>query len=224
MTLINQELFKRIITSVVLLGCIGGAYLHSSLLFYALLTTLHLLIVIFELPNLFPVTKLQLLTISIVYPGFPILCLGLLNHAFRSTNMLIPLYPFLIAWSADTGGYLLGKVLGKHKMCPLVSPGKTWEGFGGSFIGVLITHTFFMPAFENVSLVFIKNWLTIAASSLFMTTIAFLGGFMLSYFKRKQGLKDAGKVLPGHGGFLDRFDSVFFVAPIIWLILLIQKI
>lgn len=138
--------------------------------------------------------------------------------------MLMPLYPFFIAWSADTGGYLAGKIIGKHKMCPTISPGKTWEGFGGSILAVFAAHVFLAPALKNTPLALDGHWIEITVLSAIMTTIAFLGGFMLSYFKRKQGLKDAGKVLPGHGGFLDRFDSVFFVAPATWILILIYQL
>lgn len=138
--------------------------------------------------------------------------------------MLMPLYPFFIAWSADTGGYITGKLIGKHKMCPTISPGKTWEGFGGSILAVFTTNLFLAPALKNTQLALDGHWIKISILSAIMTVIAFLGGFMLSYFKRKQGLKDAGRVLPGHGGFLDRFDSVFFVAPAIWIVILIYQL
>lgn len=224
MTFIDKELFKRLLTSIILLSCLGGAYLHSTVLYYAFLGIIYVLILGFELGQLFPLKPFKFLLLGIVYPGFSVVCLGLLNHVYRSSNMLIPLYPFLIAWSADTCGYLVGKLIGRHKMCPTISPGKTWEGFAGSLLGVFTTHIFLVPVLDNTPLSLHNNWFKIIALVIIMTTIAFLGGFMLSYFKRKQGLKDAGKVLPGHGGFLDRFDSVFFVAPSTWIIILIQQL
>lgn len=220
---ISKELFKRTATSIIGGFCLGGAYLHSAMLYQALLTALYLMILTFELPRLFPIHPFKYFFLSIIYPGISIACLGLLDQVFRSENMIIPLYPFFIAWSADTCGYFVGKAMGQHKMCPTISPGKSWEGFGGSVLGVFLTHIFLSPVLTNTPFSLSIGWTKIALLTLIMTTIAFLGGLMLSYLKRKQGLKDAGNVLPGHGGFLDRFDSVFFVAPATWITLLLAQ-
>lgn len=220
---ISKELFKRTVTSVALISCLGGAYLHSTTLYSALLIALDLMIFNFELPNLFPISPLKRFALSIIYPGISIACLILLNEVYRPENMILPLYPFFIAWSADTCGYFVGKAIGRHKMCPTISPGKSWEGFGGSILGVFAMHIFLSPVLTNTPFALNIGWAKIALLAVIMTSIAFLGGLMLSYFKRKQGLKDAGNVLPGHGGFLDRFDSVFFVAPATWIILLLTQ-
>jgi phosphatidate cytidylyltransferase len=219
----SKELFKRTITSVILISCLGGAYLHSTTLYSALLIALDLMIFNFELPNLFPINSLKRFALGIIYPGISIVCLILLNEVYRVENMILPLYPFFIAWSADTCGYFVGKAIGRHKMCPTISPGKSWEGFGGSILGVLAVHIFLSPVLINTPFSLSIGWVKIALLTVIMTTIAFLGGLMLSFLKRKQGLKDAGNVLPGHGGFLDRFDSVFFVAPATWLTLLLAQ-
>lgn len=218
---ISKELFKRTVTSVIGGFCLGGAYLHSAILYQALLTALYLMILAFELPRLFPINPFKRFALSIIYPGISIACLALLDQAFRLENMILPLYPFFIAWSADTCGYFVGKAIGQHKICPSISPGKSWEGFGGSVLGVFIMHILLSPVLANTPFSLSIGWTKIALLAVIMTTIAFLGGLMLSCLKRKQGLKDAGNVLPGHGGFLDRFDSVFFVAPATWIILLL---
>ncbi|GEM_PF-1170266 len=220
---ISKELFKRTVTSIILISTLGGAYLHSTTLYNALLIALYLMILIFELPALFHLNAFKIFLISIIYPSISIASLGLLNQVFRAENMILPLYPFLIGWSADTCGYFVGKAIGQHKMCPTISPGKSWEGFLGSVLGVFAMHIFLAPVLTNTPFSLNIGWIKISLIAVIMTAIAFLGGLMLSYLKRKKGLKDAGNVLPGHGGFLDRFDSVFFVAPATWIVLFLAK-
>ncbi len=224
MRLINKEFFVRCITSLILVGCLGGAYLHSSILYYATICTIGILIFGFEIENLFPISRIKLALLSLFYPGISLASLVVLDYNYRSINIIIPLYPFLISWIADTMGYIVGKLIGKHKMCPSISPGKSWEGFVGSIFGVFGMHILLMPIIEKTSHSIYQNHLKLIILSIAMTAIAFLGGLMLSFFKRKRGLKDAGKVLPGHGGLLDRFDSVFFVSPVTLILLLLKLI
>ena len=145
----------------------------------------------------------------------------MLNHLYRASNPLIPLYPFFVAWTADTCGYIVGKCSGKHKMCPAVSPGKTWEGFVGSLGGVLTLHLFLYDAlfFYPHSTHIVASIFYIIIISLTMTCIAFLGGFFLSWLKRRKKIKDAGWILPGHGGMLDRFDGVLAVTLAVMVLL-----
>lgn len=211
---LSKEFIKRVLTTVILLPVFIGAYLHSTLLYGFLLIALWVLVMFFEWPKLVPSGRLQFFLISLIYPTFPIISLGLLNYYFRSINFLIPLYPYLVAWMADTGGYFAGKLCGSHKMCPSISPGKTWEGFAGSFCAVLFMHKILQSSLADIPFsLWTASVFRVFVLSGVMTTVSFLGGFMLSYLKRRQGLKDVGNVLPGHGGLLDRFDSVFFVAP-----------
>jgi phosphatidate cytidylyltransferase len=211
----SKEFVKRVVTTVILLPVFIGAYLHSTLLYSFLLIALWSLIMIFEWPKLVPTNKLSFFLISCMYPTLPIVSLGLLNYYFRPINFIIPLYPYFVAWMADTGGYFVGKLCGSHKMCPTISPGKTWEGFAGGFCAVFAAHVMIASSLVGIPFSFWTSSVPrVIAVSLFMTTISFLGGFMLSFLKRRQGLKDVGNVLPGHGGLLDRFDSVFFVAPL----------
>lgn len=120
------------------------------------------------------------------------------------------MFLFLMVWSADVGAYFVGKSIGKHKLMPNVSPGKTIEGFIG---GVVVAC--FMIAIAG----YIIGWnttqfITVLAVTVLITTISVLGDLNESMFKRQAGVKDSGSILPGHGGILDRIDSLTATAPI----------
>ena len=120
---------------------------------------------------------------------------------------------FVCIWANDTGAYCVGSLIGKHKMIPRVSPGKSWEGLVGGFIVSLIAGYVFYLFVADYSLV---QWLIIAFTiSLFGT----YGDLLESLLKRTIKVKDSGKFLPGHGGILDRFDSILLATPAIWLLL-----
>lgn len=118
---------------------------------------------------------------------------------------------FLVIFGADIGAYYVGRAIGKHKLAPSISPGKTWEGVGGSLVAGLvmaaISHFWF---FRELPL----KWALPLAGV--MTTIGILGDLTESALKRGSGAKDAAKILPGHGGLLDRLDSLLFNAPVIY--------
>jgi len=215
-----SEFTKRSFTALILILCFGGSYLHSGLLFTILLGFVLCMILCTEWPKLVPVKPISYILISVLYPITPILCLIALTLRYRDSNFLLPLYPFFIAWTADTAGYLVGKSCGKHKIYPAISPGKSWEGLFGSFIGVFALNIAIVPIITQSRMYTdsIISLLFLGLYSLALTIIAFLGGFLISFLKRKHGLKDTGTLLPGHGGFLDRFDSVFFVVPVIIII------
>ena len=114
---------------------------------------------------------------------------------------------FVLVWSTDTFAYLVGRKLGKHKLAPHISPGKTWEGLAGGIVGsVLVSLIFykFNPMYES--------WFYVA-SAIIVALFGVLGDLFESKLKRLAGVKDSGNMLPGHGGFLDRFDSLLLVAP-----------
>src|ERR1044072_1065020 len=118
---------------------------------------------------------------------------------------------FLVLMGSDTGAYYVGRAFGKHKLAPSISPGKTWEGVAGGIIAALamatLAHYWF---FRDLPL---KFGLPLAVV---MTVIGILGDLAESALKRGAGAKDAAKILPGHGGLLDRLDSLLFNAPLIY--------
>ncbi len=129
----------------------------------------------------------------------------------RAESLWMMLYALLIVWVTDSGAYLIGRKIGKNKLAPHISPNKTWEGsIGGSLSAVIIVGAY---------LYFVQAAFPYSFSTMLLWTLVFsvggqLGDLIESAFKRHYGVKDSGKILPGHGGILDRFDSLLFVLPL----------
>lgn len=130
------------------------------------------------------------------------------------------LLPLVISWMSDTGAYFTGYFFGKHKMAPIISPKKTWEGFFGGWLVSVGCAALFGALYQLISGV------TLAVSPLWMAALAFplaplsvCGDLLASKIKRHYGIKDYGNIMPGHGGVMDRFDSVIMIAPLLWLLL-----
>jgi phosphatidate cytidylyltransferase len=116
---------------------------------------------------------------------------------------------------SDVGGYFAGITVGRHLMAPAISPKKTWEGFGGSALFCLLGGAISLPALLHGA---VWQGLVVGAAVL---AAAALGDLAESMIKRDLGIKDMGSVLPGHGGILDRIDSLLITAPVVWLLLLV---
>src|SRR5207302_1283767 len=116
----------------------------------------------------------------------------------------------ILIWAADTGAYFAGRAFGKHKLLPNVSPGKTWEGFFGAMLMTVIVMGF-VVYFLNIPP---NNWVPLFLLGFVTVIFSILGDLFESMLKRQAGIKDSGKILPGHGGILDRIDSLTSAAPI----------
>lgn len=126
------------------------------------------------------------------------------------------LYVMFLVWGADSGAYMFGKMFGKHKLAPKVSPGKTWQGFiGGLFTAAVISWIYGAWADLNVAPV------TLLACSIVAALASVLGDLTESMFKREAGIKDSGHLIPGHGGILDRIDSLTAAVPVFACLLLL---
>jgi phosphatidate cytidylyltransferase len=121
------------------------------------------------------------------------------------------LYTQLVVSAADTGAYLVGRAIGRHKMAPAVSPGKTWEGAAGGFVAAVAV-AWFGGGFLGLPPVMS------GVSGVALGLLAPLGDLAKSAMKREVGIKDFGNLIPGHGGVLDRFDSLLFSAPLVYLL------
>ncbi len=130
--------------------------------------------------------------------------------AFSISTHLLSFF-FLVLMGSDTGAYYTGRALGKHKLAPTVSPGKTWEGAAGglaaSLLMAALAHYWFFPELQ------LRAALVQAAV---MNVLGVVGDLVESALKRGANAKDAASILPGHGGFLDRLDSLLFNAPLIY--------
>lgn len=145
--------------------------------------------------------------LNFIYLSLPITSLHLISHFDRVYHLEVIFGLLLLLWGNDTGGYFAGRFLGKHKLYERISPKKTWEGSIG---GLLLS----LAAAYGVSLfaddIALKHWLIL---SVLVVVFGSLGDLVESQLKRSIEIKDSGSMIPGHGGFLDRFDGLFFCAP-----------
>lgn len=129
----------------------------------------------------------------------------------------------LIPWISDAGAYFVGSACGKHKMAPKISPKKSWEGFFGGLVTAIVTAfvvSFGYPWIDgliNGGASFRINVVYLVILSIIGSILGVIGDFSASLLKRQCSVKDFGSIIPGHGGILDRFDSVLFVAPFLYL-------
>ena len=138
---------------------------------------------------------------------------------------------FAITWGADTGGYIIGCAIGKHKLCEKLSPKKTYEGAVGGLIfstlfGLILVYVYnfnlnMIGENEFWSMSEPINVLKMSILFLVLSVFAQIGDFVASSFKRYVGVKDYSNIMPGHGGIIDRFDSVLFCAPLLYFFILL---
>lgn len=127
------------------------------------------------------------------------------------------LYFMLITKFSDTGAYSVGSLIGKHKMIPRISPGKTWEGFAGAIVVSTLASLIFTHFLGHK--MFGMNWKHAIILGVILSVSAVVGDLIESLFKREAGVKDSGQFFPGIGGILDLLDSILFNAPIMYLYL-----
>jgi len=152
------------------------------------------------------------------YITLPFVFITKISFGVNDYNPKIIIGLFILIWTNDTFAYIVGKCIGKHKLFEKISPKKTIEGFFGGvifaiFAGYLISRYLINPSaqFSDKSILI---WTLIAA---IVGVFGTIGDLIESKFKRVAGVKDSGKIMPGHGGVLDRLDSVIFVAPFVFL-------
>ena len=166
--------------------------------------------------------------INHIYISFPLLLFILVPYTkniYNHYNPMLPIMLMVLVWSSDSWAYVSGKLFGKHKLAPSISPGKTWEGLiGGTILTGLTGYLFVKYLLEpdggfigtdgahNFTLV--KGLILGIAISIFGT----MGDLFESSLKRKAGVKDSGNVLPGHGGMLDRFDAFLFAVVVFTIV------
>ncbi len=162
-------------------------------------------------------------TEQVLYPWFGFFYAGLLiSYIYQVRELPGGAFSvwliFIAAWGSDTCAYCAGMLLGKHKAFPVLSPKKTWEGCIGGVIGaalIAVLYCLAMNHWFNQNFSMVQFAIVCACGSV----ISQIGDLAASAMKRQNEIKDYGKLIPGHGGVLDRFDSVIFVAPIVYYLL-----
>jgi phosphatidate cytidylyltransferase len=178
-------------------------FLLSPFIFYSQLasTTKH------------PFNALALLFLGWIYALAPFIAFIQLGFLGETFEIFVPLGFLLILWTSDTGAYLTGKAIGRHKLFERISPKKTWEGFvGGILLAQLTAYLWanYTPAHDHLL------WSVVA---LMVAVGGTYGDLVESMLKRSLNKKDSGQLLPGHGGLLDRFDGLLLAAPLVYVAL-----
>ena len=206
-----NETIKRSITASVIGTIFWLIFFYCHPIFFSLLLLGILIIILFTEWNKICKTKgLWFWFITLWYPILPFMLIMYMNSTPKYHNLVY--YLFLIVFAFDSTAYITGKLLGYHKIIPRISPGKTVEGCIGGFLGALIT---FYWAILDVTPP-IPYWFSITFV-LFTCLHAFVGDIFESFLKRKANIKDSGHTLPGHGGFLDRFDAIIMTTYFFFL-------
>ena len=188
--IINDPIDFVIITSILYSPLVFGAFVYE--LFMA---------------SEKPFVNLAFLMLGVFYIGIPF---GLLNFVAIHQGMYLPnivMGLLLLIWANDSGAYIVGSRWGRHLLLPRISPKKTWEGTLGGLLFTLLTAFLLHLFFLELRLI---DWLVLAG---IIAVFGSIGDLVESMLKRSLAVKDSGKILPGHGGMLDRFDGLIFSLP-----------
>ncbi len=207
-----NEFKKRLVTSLVLGGAFWLSFIYfPPIVFSLVLIGILLIIIFYEWRRFFDMRKpLFWLTLPL-YPIMPFALLIYMNQHPIYHDLLLEL--FLLVASFDTGSYIVGNIIGKHHIAPYISPGKTIEGALGGYVFATVSLTLL----EKFELGKMLPWHFIFGFSFFVCSLALLGDLFESWLKRRARIKQASDILPGHGGFLDRFDGFMFAAIFFFL-------
>lgn len=165
-----------------------------------------------------PVVVLNLMIGIIVLLGAFVSITGMHQSDTYGAHYIVAL--LLLIWVADSAAYFSGKSFGKHKLAPHISPGKTWEGVAGAILATILT-SYLLSQLLGMQT---ANVISFVALSVCTIIISIAGDLFESMFKRKAGIKDSSQMLPGHGGILDRIDSLVAAAPLFYLGLILAGI
>jgi phosphatidate cytidylyltransferase len=165
------------------------------------------------------IREMALVWLGVLYIAIPLSAMNFLVfsavNGYHYTHRII-LGILILVWINDTGAYVTGTTLGKHKLFPRISPKKSWEGFAGGTVLTLVAAIWMN---RIMGILIVRDWMILAGIACVMGVY---GDLVESLIKRNVNRKDSGDLIPGHGGVLDRFDSLLFVVPaaLIYLVLL----
>ena len=205
-----NELVTRSISGIIFIAILLLGTTYSQTSFIILYLTLAS-ISIYEMWNILEKKSI----LPLVFVTLPFILLINLTDFKNDFDPLLVLYFLILTWTFDSFAYLFGSRYGRNKILPKISPKKSWEGFFGGYISTLITSFILM----NYQAKLLEEYIIIA---FILPVTATFGDLIASYYKRKSNVKDYGKIIPGHGGIIDRLDAIFITIPVVFIIKMIQ--
>ncbi|MFT4058773.1 MAG: phosphatidate cytidylyltransferase [Legionella sp.] len=196
--------------ALLVLGLWGSSYVFSYWLVVGLILWVLNIVAILGFPQSQNYWGFPALVASVCFILLPLFIQSLVHLYYLPDGKGLLVYLLFLIWASDIGAYLSGKWIGKHKLIPQVSPGKSWEGvLGGVLLAMLVAAVgSFYLAFENKLYWFFLAFCTVI--------ISIFGDLFISILKRRCHLKDTGSIIPGHGGILDRLDSLIAALPLFY--------
>jgi len=189
--------------------------LMSASLFFWLLVVVFIIVKPKNLLEM-AIGRLSMLVLGSIVVGLTFVSLSQIRLGFQQGPELL-MYLLLLIWIADSGAYFAGRALGKHKLSPVISPGKSLEGVAGGLLACLVF------AFFGAQYFAIESMFLFIAMSIFIAFVSVYGDLFESLMKRRANVKDSGSILPGHGGILDRIDSLIAAGPVFMALVLITE-
>ena len=159
--------------------------------------------------------------VAVVYLTVSITSLSLLRYFNEASGVWMVVLVFVISWVSDTAAFAVGSLIGKHKLIPEISPKKTVEGAMGGIVFAALCCVIYGYGLDLIFANASVNYLVLALCGTILSVVSQLGDLVASLIKREHGVKDYGTILPGHGGLMDRFDSVLAVSTILLIICII---
>lgn len=207
------------VAGLVLAGCyylnLYFSLIHEELLFFIIVLTIFLFFYVLKYP------RYTISNVAEAFFGFVYVAV-MLSFLYRTRALYGGEYYvwliFLCSWGCDTAAYCVGKMFGKHHMTPELSPHKTIEGAVGGILGSALFVFIFGILFLRTEQAGVGALVPLVAGGALCAAVSMIGDLAASAIKRNFDIKDYGKLIPGHGGILDRFDSVIIVSPIIYYI------
>ena len=202
-----------LVTNFLIAANLAGKIFYFS---YIPFVALFMIIELFR-QNTNPFSNVAVTLMGAIYVSMPF---GLLSYLVfyppfgNNYNPSFLIAYFFLMWANDSGAYIVGSLIGKHKLFERISPKKTWEGFFGGAFSALLAAWGISRFLHELSLM---HWMIVGSITSCFGTV---GDLVESQLKRSIDIKDSGRILPGHGGILDRFDSILFSAPIVFVYLM----
>lgn len=220
----NNPVMTGVITAVDTIGCVsvstipawlsatGTHWMAYACIFIILYGIIRVVMSLYDTGK-DPFMSVAKSFMSVLYVASPMALLNLL-YLIPAHGQTITLIMFVMIWLNDTGAYCIGSLFGKHRLCQRLSPKKSWEGFWGGMSFCVITALLCAFIFNDDTIFPIYGWV---GMGVVVSVFSTWGDLFESMMKRSYGVKDSGNIIPGHGGILDRIDSLLLVSPALLL-------